>query len=217
MKRRLAIFLKALGSALVLLILVLVGGCISASIPKTDSFFVRDAKFSTVEFNNHSRERATHASESPPTKPQYHVQNHWISEGRGTVFGWRYYSNGSLMTMDDEIYRKITIWVAEIPAGEIAFGDKSKVVGYYSQGGSAWPGAGCGGEIASGTIHLIDQAESKVRIKIAGSVDCINQMRKKSERVDLDDTFSFERIEHPEITPWFGKPGENIYRETYRR
>jgi len=181
------------------LILLVIAIWIYASIPKTDSFFVRDAQFFRVDFSDYLPEQEAWKRETPLPKPAYHVQNHWVSSGHGIIFGWRYYSNGSLMVIDDELYRKITIWVPELPTKEISFGDKTKAIGYYSHGSSAWPRAGCRGEIASGTLQVIGQSESKVRLKIVGVADCLNPAKKSLKKLIWTKPFRSRGLSFPKL------------------
>lgn len=215
-KRRLILFLKAVGILMGILILVISTKYIYRTIPKTDSFFVKDAQFFRVEFSDYLPENETRNLQTPLPKPLFQAQNHWISPGQGIVFGWRYFSNGSVLTPDDELYQKLTIWALELPDKKIAFGDKTKIIGYYSYGGSAWPRGGCGGEIVSGTLQTIDQSDSKVRLKILGVVNCIDARNNETEKTKLDKTITFKKIEYSAITPWLGKQGGHIYHETYR-
>jgi hypothetical protein len=201
-------------------VLVIAGRVVYLSIDKEDSFVLENAELSEVGYL-----RRVDAAPKPkrvrPEDEQFGVYAHRLKRGSGTVFAWRFYSNGEFWTMDDEVYRKITLWVAA-PAPtsptNIALGDESKAVLISCLGGSAWPGSECCGYATSGTV-TITPLSGRYRIAIEADVATANRRTSRCGTERVDRRFTAKKIAFEDVTPWLGIAGRSghPYDETYRR
>src|SRR5436190_2689552 len=110
------------------LVLVLGGLLAYAAIDKEDTFVLQNS-----EFDDASYLRQIDSSKEDDRLIKHHdyvpVYAHRLKRGSGVVFAYRFYSNGDLRTIDDEEYRKVTIWIAgALPryAIDLPLGDASK-------------------------------------------------------------------------------------------
>lgn len=217
MKKVLFRVLKVIGfSFLGLVTIILVVHFVSA-FPKKDFFFVENAEFVQSDFQNllPDNEEVKYIDKNEVLPIIHLVQNHRIKQGTGFAFGYRYFSAGSI-GIDDETYKKITIWIPNLNEDVYQFGNKSKVIGYFAKGGSAWPRNGCGGEIQSGSVKINKSESDQIVLHITGNVDCRRKDKIEKGIIEIDETMTFKKIGFQDLNPWRGIGGTHIYRETYR-
>jgi len=209
--------LRVIAILLAILILAIAALSIYAAIDKEDSFFVSGA---ALENPGWLGEVDAHRNDGFQARREYlSVYAHRIKQGIGTVLGYRLYSNGSLLAIDDESYIKLTIWVSErTPAqhAEYDLSDRDRIVAIYSRGGSAWPAFGCAGFIARGKV-TIEGGDGAKRVDVAGVFEPMESASDEHCRqAEFVQTFTATKMDLSKITPWLGKAGNHPYRETYR-
>jgi hypothetical protein len=155
-RRILKIVLISIGAVVGLLVLLIAGFGVYQSIDKEDSFVLENAEFQDAGYLRRldSIKRPKILRREDDLFPVY---AHRLKRGSGTIFAWRFYSNGKLFTIDDEDYRKITVWIAGPPPHSpttISLGDESKAILISSDGGSAWPDFECCGYGTAGMITI---------------------------------------------------------------
>ena len=115
--------------AIVALIVLALGGLWAyAAIDKEDTFFLQNAEFDDANYLRRieSLEGDNGRILRRACVPVYALR---LKRGSGTIFAYRFYSNGDLGIIDDEDYRKVTVWIAgAIPrtAVDLPLGDASK-------------------------------------------------------------------------------------------
>jgi hypothetical protein len=206
-------------AAIVVLLALVVGGLWAyAAIDKQDTFALQNAEFDDANYLRKIgflkwEDRRIHREDFAP------VYAHRLKRGSGTIFAYRFYSNGDLGIIDDEDYRKVTVWIAgAIPrsAVDLPLGDESKCLLVFGHSGSAWPEAGCSGYGTSGTVR-VEPAGRYFKITIHGEVTPVGNAYARCgiEKVDL--IFQAKEIAFEDLTPWLGIAGRFVYDETYRR
>src|SRR3546814_3275005 len=73
----------------------------------------------------------------------------------------RFYSPGGALTIDDEVFEKLTIWFKSSRPESGAITIDSSVVVVHTKGGSAWPQSACSGIIESGQIRITPKGRSR--------------------------------------------------------
>jgi len=196
-------------------------GCIT--IPKADSFFVDDAELEDPGFFDRKLTGARSDLESFPDEQVYPVIAHRIKGGRGTVLGYRRYTIGSPVAIDDERYQKITIWLPERyqdSDGQLQITAESGIVVVCSRGGSAWPRTGLHGKIEAGTLDL-HRAGRRIRAHLEGVITYVRDSRgmdkQRPDPARVSRNFVFTKTNYDDLTPWLGLRGQHIYWETHRR
>jgi hypothetical protein len=152
------------------------------------------------------------------------VHAHRLKKGVGTIFGDRFYSNGNVLAIDDEIYEKLTVWVpSDVPMQPLSLelGDGSNAVVVYTRGGSAWPHHACAGLLQSGqlTVEPVHRVLFGTRwhVHVTGSLRLRNtDLGSQACPTTLDRQFEGAPIEYGSLTPWLGSMSDQPYRETYR-
>ncbi len=137
-------------------IALLAGGLIAyAASDKEDTFVIQNAELADV--GHLQRLESQDAATKAHRQDDFAVYAHRLKRGTGTVLGFRAYSPGRMFIIDDENYRKVTLWIAgATPTSpvEIRLGQNSQAHLVFSDGGSAWPRSGCSGYGASGVVRL---------------------------------------------------------------
>ena len=216
--RILKVALLSLSSAIIVVITAAGFLYLYASTDKEDSFFLLNAELANANYLREFTPRSP--AFSPDEEEQLIVHSHRLKPGRGSIFGYRFYSNGSLSMIDDEHYRKITIWIAaplpSLPA-TIALSDDSAAVAIFTSGGSAWPRAGCAGYLSPGEIGIARNGRSyvvRLHAELTPIPDSTWLPSCGAESVQL--TFKASEINSEDVTPWLGTRGAHPYDETYR-
>ena len=218
-RRILKVVLISIGALVGLVVLLIAARMAYLSIDKEDSFVLRNAEF----------QDAGYLRRLDPTKrkkvlrledEQFPVYAHRLKRGSGTIFAWRFYSSGEVLTADDEGYRKVTLWIAGPPPSSpttISLGDESKAVLISSDGGSAWPNVECCGYGTSGTV-TITPAGKRYTVVIKAQFTPVGTRNRQCASETLDRTFTAKEIAFESLTPWLGTAGRpgHPYDETYR-
>ena len=182
---------------------------------KEDTFYLADAEPLDPEYLY----RLDHDLEESFDRKQFGFGVHRLKPGRGTIFAYRLYSDGVAAVIDDEHYRKLTVW---IPSGappsrtEFQLHDRTKVVVTYSEGGSAWPRADCSAYVSRGTLIVVP--DGKVyRVAISGESEPHGNTNTRCASQPIQIEFEAESISFGRLTPWLGLAGDHpYYSETYR-
>src|SRR3989442_7180385 len=169
-KRALKIIL--IGTAAVAgLAAVAAGGLfVYAAIDKEDTFYLADTEPADP---NYLFDLDADPEKGSIDRHRFGFDVHRLKRGKGAIFGYRFYSNGSVMVIDDELYRKVTVW---LPAGapksqtELDLADRASAVVMFSRGASAWPRNDCSGYVSSGSLRVEHRA-SRYAVKLHGQLD----------------------------------------------
>jgi len=184
-----------------------------------DTFFMRNAALEDPELLR-KLESAPERDDSQRTRFGFFV--HRITKGEGMVLGYRYYSGGDPLIIDDEGFNKITIWLpSEAPQGTSTFdlADARRAQVFSSAGGSAWPSLECSGVISSGKMTIQFDGASAV-VSIEGALQPLGSSRQfdtcKPQPANL--TFKATELSVDRLTPWLGaRPAEeDSIAETFR-
>jgi hypothetical protein len=209
--------LLSLGAIVALLVLLLGGLWAYAAIDKEDTFVLQNSEFEDANYlrkiePSKEDDRLIHHRDYVP------VYAHRLKRGSGTIFAYRFYSNGDVLTIDDEEYRKVTVWIAgDLPTSTInlPLGDVSKCLLVFSHGGSAWPQSGCSGYGTSGSVR-VEPLGRHLKITIHGEVTPVGNAHDRCRIEKIDLTFQAKEIAFKDLTPWLGIAGRYPYDETYR-
>lgn len=195
---------------------VILVGLIFASIDKRDSFVLRNASFEDANYlrrpDLNEEQKSYNPSEPLP------IYAHRLKRGSGTIFAWRFYSNGQLWIIDDESYQKLTIWIADrAPSSSttIPLGDHSRAVLIFSHGGSAWPRSECCGYGTAGSITITPSGR-RFTIAIHAQITPVGTRSIGCANKTVDRTFKAKEIAFESLTPWLGIAGRHPYDESYR-
>ena len=220
-RRIIKVTLLSIAGVIGFLILAVAGWLIYDSFDNEDWFVLENAEFQEVGYLR--RLDATNKPRNARLQDElFPVYAHRLKRGSGTVFAWRFYSNGKVFTIDDEFYRKVTLWIAASPPTSptsISLGDESKAVLISCHGGSAWPGGECCGYGTAGSVTITPSGQgfivaAQAEITPAGNsktLPCVNEK--------VDRKFTANKIAFEDLTPWLGiaDPKGRPYHETYRR
>jgi hypothetical protein len=219
-RRIVKIVLISIGAVAGLLVLLIAGLLLYQSIDKEDSFVLENAEFQEAGYLRRldSIKRPTILRLKDEEFP---VSAHRLKRGSGTILAWRFYSNGELFTIDDEDYRKITVWIAGPPPSSpttISLGDESNVILIFSHGASAWPDIECCGYGTSGAITVTPVGRRFI-VAIKAQITAQGTRGKQCSSEPVDRTFNPKPIPFERLTPWLGSAGRpgHPYDETYRR
>ena len=141
------------------------------------------------------------------------VYAHRLAAGQGLVLALRKYSPGSVLSYDDEIFEKLTVWISmdEIHSERTFELPTPDVVVIFSRGASASPQWACSGVLESGRVRLEPQG-TVVSVEVSGSLsvssgECPRDIRIAFQARDIGTITA--------VTPWLGAEGNHPYRETY--
>lgn len=210
--------LWSLAAIIGFLVLVLGGLLACAAIDKRDTFVLQNSEFDDTNYlrkieSSKGDDRLIHHRDYVP------VYAHRLKRGSGTIFAYRFYSNGDVLTIDDEDYRKVTVWIAgALPrsAVDLSLGDASKCLLIFTHGGSAWELASCSGYGISGTVR-VEPDDRQFKITIHGDITPAGNAYDDCEIKRVDLTFKAKQIAFENLTPWLGIAGRHVFDETYRR
>lgn len=186
-----------------------------------DAFFIRDADLLDGRFL-HTLEQAPDRDD--PLRNRFGFFVHQIVEGHGAVIGFRSFSEGDLATMDDEKYRKLTLWLpGGLPEGSSRYDLRkvNEVVAVWSAGASAWPGNDCSGYISRGELYLSREG-SRVHVSLDGWVELggNSQLFDLCKPIHVEKVFSASELSYEKLTPWLGRRQPSTpypYAQTYRQ
>ena len=208
----------AAASVAVLAVLVGIGLLAYEAIDKEDTFYLVDAEPSDPDYL--FTLDAT-PDEGSPDRKRLGFAVHHLRRGKGVVFGYRFYSNGSVTAIDDEMYQKVTIWIpsgAPTVATEFNLANRSNALVMSSTGGSAWPETDCSGYVSSGTLR-VEPRGGRFAVSVDGQFEpeTRSDVWRHCNPRPLSLRFDAVRITFGQLTPWLGNAGVSPYDETYRR
>jgi hypothetical protein len=190
-----------------------------AALDKEDTFYLVDAEPSDSDY--------LFTLDADPQKSSLGREHfgfavHRVKRGRGVVFGYRFYSNGRVTRIDDEAYRKVTVWLPSGAPGsptEFDLADRARAVVMFSRGGSAWPENDCSGYVSSGALRVAFRGAGYAvavhgQLKPHGNSDVRIGKGCTPQRVDLE--FDSGESSFEQLTPWLGIAGSHPYDETSR-
>lgn len=208
----------AIATARALAVALLVGsGLFScAAIDKEDRFYLANAEPQDPDYLFALEADSEEASSD---HERFGFAVHRLQGGRGGVLGYRFYSNGSILARDDELYRKVTVWLPSgLPQGSRSFdlADRASVVAMFSRGSSAWPRSDCSGYVSAGTVR-VEPRDKAYWISVDGQLEPHGSGKRcRPQPVKVE--WEARELSFGEMTPWLGAagPGAHPYSETYR-
>lgn len=180
---------------------------------KLDTFLIKGATFQYKNFQN-LRETFDNCKDIC-SGPLFQVQLHRLALGSGVIFAIREYNAGTI-AIDDEGFKKITIWIPELKLGTYKF-NENYIKGYFTAGGSAWPDNSCGSEIKEGALNILKIEGDNTQIQIRAKFVCRSKNGRSEKEISLDNKYDLTELGFNDISPWIGKNSDSIYEETYRR
>jgi len=204
--------LKAIGALLIIFIIFNLGYMYYLT-DRKDAYLIKETVFQYKDFQK-LRERFEDC-QANCSEPAFQVQLHRLVPGAGFIFAIREYNEGTI-AIDDEGFKKLTIWMPSLQLGEHKFGTDG-IKGYFTAGGAAWPENSCGGEIKEGVLNIIKIESNRTEIEIIAKFICSRKNGKSEKEISLNNKYELSDLNYNEVSPWIGKESEHIYEETYRR
>jgi hypothetical protein len=185
-------------------LLAVVSGC-----SRTDTFYLGNADLADPLYLQKLGTRQEH-----PDREPLGLYAHRLTSGSGLVLAYRWYSPGSIVAIDDEVFEKLTVWV---PDGDLAMTREFEVPTadvsvVFARGGSAWPRAACSGWMKSGSVRL-EPKGAEILVQVSGALIVA------SGKCPPEISFAFHTRAlggFDRLTPWLGAEGDHPYRESYR-
>jgi hypothetical protein len=204
-------------SAISFVALALLASCASSPehSKRLDGFFIQNATLADLEYLN--KLDALAKEEAAFNRASMGLFAHRLAAGTGTIFAYRFYSPGGLLTVDDETFEKVTIWFKQaLPVtGTIPINGSVLVV--HTKGGSAWPSSACSGLMTNGSIKISPVGDA-FDVSVSGDLLQVgNRHPQWCTQQRLDVSFRAEEIPLTSVTPWLGRAGDHPYAESYPR
>lgn len=188
--------------------------CVRATLDREDAFYLANAQLADPDYLDKLRPKPAELVR----QTEFGFMAHRIAHGTGTVIGHRVYSGGKFHVVDDETYRKTTIWIkGPVPeSGLVAsLRDTAKVLVLHSQGGSAWPAQDCSGVVEYGNLQVRKDGDA-FEVTLLGTFDPrTGRFPSTCNTEAIDVQFKARPIAFDQLTPWLGTAGEHPYAETY--
>jgi len=160
------------------------------------------------------------ASDERPPGVQRLLAGHHIERGRALVLIGRTFDPGSLLTIDDETYKKLTI---EIPTYDPDVPIKIPGPGlkvFYTTGSAAWVRRAVGVSSTNATGAIV--IRNKTRERLTAKIDLIVHVKeplqppdRASREVKIQEEHTFTKIDLEDLTPWLGtchpSPSKEVY------
>ena len=191
--------------------LILAAG--SCSLPRTDAFFLRQATLAEPAPLSDSAAIARLPREDQDFLA---VRGHRIAPGAGIILGYRRYSPGNLLVLDDEEFEKVTVWLADsllAVSGDIDLA-RPDVVVRYTQGASAWPRAACYGTASAGRLRLTPSSGERLEADLSFEANLV-RAHSVCGRTSFQRRITLTPRRLDRLSPWDGRAGAHIYDETY--
>ncbi len=163
-------------------------------------------------------ETMTQAQGEDEQKTNFPVVAHRIRPGTGTVIAYRTWSPGCYFIIDDESYKKVTIYIPSVlvESGSIILGTNTDTVSMTVEGGSAWPGLGLIGIARKGFFRYRRTSPKEIDAEIELELDRYNIGWKKPEApLHFYKHLTLRNRDVADLTAWEGREGADIYNETY--
>jgi hypothetical protein len=197
--------------------IALILGCLAiyAAVDKVDRFHVEGVELDDPAYLLTLPARGEESFKDPRSG----VSVHRLKEGTGAVFARREYSNGGVMTIDDESYEKVTIWIPSgLPQSSVVvdLGDRARAVAVVSRGGSAWPRHDCSGYVDAGTLEVGPRGR-RYAVRLKGQFEPTVRVDKHCVPAPVEFAFETGGLSFTQLDPWLGLAGSRpAYEETYR-
>ncbi|NLR74889.1 hypothetical protein [Leeia aquatica] len=214
-------FFRAFQLLLVLLILALV----YLSCNRTDSFHIKYAQLAEVAsqprpMHQQGSQHASRTDGNTTSRTEgFGFMLHHIRAGQGGILAYRKFDPGRGLTIEDENYTKLTVWLPDgLPATPmtVALTPQSRIQAIYSQGGSAWPENDCTISLTQGRLQITPDG-NQFDVAYQGNVALQPDVGPECDELStLQLTFTTSPLSFSELTPWLGRPGADLYNETYR-
>ncbi|SOD50587.1 hypothetical protein SAMN06296416_101196 [Pseudoxanthomonas wuyuanensis] len=198
-------------------VLALLSSCASSPVQRkrVDGFFIQNAVFAVPAYL--SKLDALPEKDAAPNRTSMGLFAHRLAAGTGTIFAYRFYSPGRLLTVDDEAFEKVTIWFDQpLPVtGTTPISDSVVVV--HTKGGSAWPQSACSGVMTSGSIQVSPNGDA-FDVSISGDlIQAGSRNPQWCNQQYLEISFKATEISLASLTPWLGRAGDHPYAESHPR
>jgi hypothetical protein len=211
--------IKMIGVISLLFIITIIGHMVYDSIDRTDTFYLKDAQLSDENYLIKLAEKLD-KEDYLALRSEMNIHLHRLVKGKGVIYGYRWYSNGSVMAIDDEVFEKLTVWIPRDPSSypiNFDFRNQENVKALYITGSSAWPQSACSGYFTSGLL-VLKKSGSKTLVSVKGVVTPADSRSNgdycKEREVNIE--FLASEIKFSQLTPWLGSEGQHLYDETYR-
>ncbi|MBL4671800.1 MAG: hypothetical protein JKX81_06035 [Arenicella sp.] len=209
---------KIICSIFLFLVIAFIGLNIYRSIDKVDTFYLGEAQFSDYRYLT-LLDKLLETEDFYSLKDEANVYIHRLSKGKGVIFAYRTYTNGS-MAMDDEGFKKFTIWLSKLPENfptDLNLSNNENIKAAYTTGGSAWPRTACSGYFKSGSL-ILNKSGSLFEVSFNGvfSPAGSRSFGDYCKKEELEIEFTASELEFADLTPWLGLKGDHPYAETYR-
>ncbi len=204
-------------AAISLVIVAALSSCaiMGQSTARNDGFLVHDAALADPNYLSELDARAE--NEAVLDRSSMGLFAHRLAPGQGTIVAHRFYSPGGALTIDDEVFEKLTIWFKSSRPESGAIDIDSSVVVVHTKGGSAWPQSACSGVIESGQIRITAKG-SAFQVVITGDiVQSGNRHPAWCTQDSIDISFTASERPFASLTPWLGTAGDHPYEESYPR
>src|SRR3546814_17563889 len=117
---------------------------------RNDGFLVHDAALADPDYLSGLDARPE--NEAVSDRSSMGLFAHRLAPGQGTIVAHSFYSPGGALTIDDEVFEKLTIWIKSSRPESEDITIESSVVVVPAKGGAAWPRSACYGIIKRGQI-----------------------------------------------------------------
>jgi hypothetical protein len=204
-------------AAISLVIVAALSSCaiMGQSTARNDGFLVHDAALADPDYLSELDRRRE--SGAVADRSSMGLFAHRLSPGQGTIVAHRLYSPGGALTIDDEVFEKLTIWFKSSRPESGAIAIDSSVVVVHTKGGSAWPQSACSGIIESGQIRITPKG-SDFQVVVTGAiVPTGNRHPAWCAQDSIDISFTASERPLASLTPWLGTAGDHPYEESYPR
>jgi hypothetical protein len=198
-------------------VLAISGLIVYASSDHRDTFVLKGAEFADIAFLQKMTMRDDCARSDGVGG--YQVFAHRLKRGNGTIFGFRLYSPGPFGTTDTNSYKKVTLWIANIPPTSqttVSLGIDSDSFLAVTEGSSVWPRSACSW-IATAGVVMLEPRNHRFRVAMHAQITPEGaSVTERCQPETLDLTFAAKEIRFEQLTPWLGKEGHHSWDETHR-
>lgn len=147
------------------------------------------------------------------------LNGHYIKAGNSLVLLIRKFDKGSLFSVDDETYEKLTIEIKKYEVGVPMSLNSSNIKTYYSSGSSGFvrKGHGVYADLGKGniTIKKINKNKIVAELDFTARAEPTGVFPHEGRTVVIQDSFVFNEKRIADLTPWLGIPDASLGKEVY--
>ncbi len=184
-------------------------GCSNMSL-----YYVKDAKINIFSEND-KKTIAGNRQESSKLL----LNGHYIKPGNNLVLLVRRFDKGSIFTVDDESYEKLTVEIKNYTFDKPIKLSSPDVRFYYSNGSSGFVSKGHGVYSASGSGSIIVKKNKMNKIAVELNLIILAKPAGafpfEGRTVKIQELLIFKEIQIAGLTPWLGVPGLSLGEEVY--